>query len=389
MVKYLPPDHPLQQVNPELKKQLERAQENLLVLHFASAGELCSRVFQDLRITCPIPDVLFSQPVATLADQGFSGLLVLFADLLRAAEFPEQTVPLHSINLAERLQLVSAFEEPDLVLQTVQAKVTEVVAGFPKTASDIERGRNPGDVLDPYILAACQFLLVGGDFQLAIESTVTHKALMIIEGLLGHLHEDTIGMMRGNVRAPEPRGVDQETLDPLINPFPGADVVQPPWSENRPVRFHQIKSKSGSAKGGDGKRLGEQLQRLQNRYGGDIYYHALIGNTLRGHRSRAAVEKAAPRAVTLIGAASFQELTSSPNGAELLLRVYQTAFRSVAGTSGYRLSEMVNGIVATFQQRAAQLGEGYLETILRDVTTGPIENQDSRLYKSRSTRQDQ
>ena len=42
----------------------------------------------------------------------------------------------------------------------------------------------------------------------------------------------------GNVRAPEPRGKDQETLDPVTNPFPGADVVQPPLASGRPLRFH-------------------------------------------------------------------------------------------------------------------------------------------------------
>ena len=86
---------------------------------------------------------------------------------------------------------------------------------------------------------------------------------MMIEGLLGHLHEDVIGEMRGNVRAPEPRGGEQEEIDAAINPFPGADVVQPPGQRSEALRFHQIKSKTGSAKGGDGKRLGDQLRRLQ------------------------------------------------------------------------------------------------------------------------------
>ena len=142
--------------------------------------------------------------------------------------------------------------------------------------------------------------MCGGNFETAIGHMVAHKALMMIEGLMGHLHEDVLGIMRGNVRVPVPQGKkNKEALDLILNPFPGADLIQPPWSESRGLRFHQIKSKTGSAKGGDGRRLGEQLARLQKLYGGQIYYHALIGNTLVGHRTRAGVEKAAKDAVVL------------------------------------------------------------------------------------------
>ncbi len=135
------------------------------------------------------------------------------------------------------------------------------------------------------------------------------------------------------------------------------------------------KSKTGSAKGGDGKRLGEQLQRLQNFYGGGIYYHALIGNTLKGHRSKGAVEKAAPTVVVLVGNASFQELTASQIGPQLLLRVYQTAFTIVSRRSGYLLDTMAAGIVSTFRERAFDSGDGFLEVILKGVTSGPKEDQ--------------
>ena len=117
--------------------------------------------------------------------------------------------------------------------------------------------------------------------------------------------------------APEPRGVDQETLDPATNPFPGADIVQPPLATGRPLRFHQVKSKTGSAKGGDGRRLGLQLRELTRLYGGEAYYDALIGNTLRGHRSMAGVLKAAPEVVVLVGEAAFRALTGSVAGPRL------------------------------------------------------------------------
>jgi hypothetical protein len=41
-------------------------------------------------------------------------------------------------------------------------------------------------------------------FGITLTASVSHKALMMIEDLIGHLHEDVLGQMRGNVRAPEP-----------------------------------------------------------------------------------------------------------------------------------------------------------------------------------------
>ena len=381
-IKYLPAAHPIQAVNENLKKRLIRAQSNLLELEFGSAGQLIEKVLSDLRIMCGVPLPFYDSSLSEITNQTYGDLTRFFRALLSKADFPEQSIPLHSVNLAQRLQLVQAFDAPDDVIASVEEKIGQIVDRFPQTAADIERGRNPGDVLDPYILAATQYLLTGGSFEEAVGVTVGHKALMMIEGLIGHLHEDVIGMMRGNVRSPEPRGIDQETLDPIQNPFPGSDVVQPPWNNSRSIHFHQLKSKTGSAKGGDGKRLGEQLRRLQEYYGGEIYYHALIGNTLRGHRSRAAVERAAPNVAVLVGNASFRELTASEVGPQLLLRVYQTAFTTVANKRRYLLENMASGIVATFTERATQMGDGFLESILKDVTSGPDVQQDSRLQRS-------
>ena len=176
--------------------------------------------------------------------------------------------------------------------------------------------------------------------------------------------------MRGNVRAPEPRGSEQEKINLQTNPFPGADLIQPPWGPLIPIRFHQIKNKTGSAKGGDGKRLGDQLQRLQNTYGGEIFYDALIGNTLRGHRSRAGVEGAAPSVAVLVGEAAFEALTASRQGPQLLLRVYQAAFQEVARKSGYSVEVVSAAILDSFRSRAEQLGEGFLESVLRVATFG-------------------
>ena len=350
---------------------------------FRNAHDLCAKAFHDLRLSLEPPNEMLDRPAFTISDAQFNDLYPLFLQFLVKAGVPDEGARLQAVAIAHRIHLLRAFSEPDRVLKRIEAKVGEVVGTFPRTAADIERGRNPGDVLDPYILAATQTLLCGGDFTQAISATVAHKALMIIEGLLGHLHEDVVGDIRGNVRAPEPRGVNQEQLDFEANPFPGADVLQPPRSASIPVRFHQIKSKTGSAKGGDGKRLGDQLKLLQNTYGGDIFYDALIGNTLRGHRSKRGVEQAAPGVVVLVGEAAFQELTYSRIGPELLLRVYQTAFRSVATETGYQVDAMAAGIFSTFQERAVKQGESFLQVILDDAVGGPIEQQDSRLFNKR------
>jgi hypothetical protein len=197
---------------------------------------------------------------------------------------------------------------------------------------------------------------------------------------MGHLHEDTIGEMRGNIRAPEPRGFNQELLDPFENPFPGADVVQPPTQAGERLRVHQVKSKTGTVKGGDGRRLGEQLRNLSQYYDAETFFGALIGNTLRGHRSISGVLTASPKTVVLVGEAAFQELTRSPIGPELLLRVYQNAFMEAAQAAGYNIDTMAAGIFATFKQRAEAAGENFLELVLHDAVGGVAAVQDSRVF---------
>jgi hypothetical protein len=325
------------------------------------------------------PD-LKGHPVEFVADKPYRDLLDFFGEVLKQNDVPEQSVRPQAASLAHRVQLVRAFHQPDAVVSSTCENIAGIVAAFPTTAEQIQCGKNPGDILDPYILAAAQQLMCSGDFEATINATVSHKVLMMIEGLLGHLHEDVLGAMRGNFRAPEPRSEDQELLDPETNPFPGADVIQPPLGERRPLRFHQIKSKTGSAKGGDGRRLGLQLESLRNLYGGELFYDALIGNTLRGHRSMRGVLKAAPSVAVLVGEAAFMELTGSPNGPQLLLRLYQSAFDVAAQRQGYNIQKVVSAIYATFRQKAELHGESFLETILRDAVNGPSSQQDSRVF---------
>lgn len=382
-LEFLPANHPIQRINPDIRARLVAAQKNVFPRAFPNAREFVARVVTDLKLSLTIPLGLEDKEASEIADLPFNDLVAFYEPLLKGAGVTGTTANLHAINLAQRTQLVRAFEEPDRSVARVTEKVCAIVGDFPKTAADIERGRNPGDVLDPYILAATQTLLYKSDFRGAIEATVAHKALMIIEGLMGHLHEDVIGDMRGNIRAPEPRGTNQEILDPFTNPFPGADVVQPPTSTGERLRVHQVKSKTGSAKGGDGKRLGDQLKQLAQYYNADIFYDAVIGTTLRGHRSMNGVITAAPKAVVLVGAATFRELTRSANGPQLLLRVYQNAFAEAAAKTGYFIEDMAAGIIETFRQRSEAAGEGFLEVLLHDATGGEPSEQDSRQYTPR------
>jgi len=376
----VPARHPLNRLSDAIKGRLVAAQGNTFEVEFSSSADLCSPVLSDLKIAINTPRLLRDQPATDLGDRTAKDLMAFFSGLLTQNKIPAQAISLHAANLCHRVQLLRAFDQPDRVVEETCEKVAEVVKGFPTAVEHIRRGRNPGDVLDPYILGAAQLLMCSGDFEHTISATVAHKVLMIIECLLGHLHEDVIGAMRGNVRAPVPRGADQETLDPQTNPFPGADIVQPPLISGRPLRFHQVKSKTGSAKGGDGRRLGMQLAQLQKRYGGEAYYDALIGNTLRGHRSMAGVQRAAPSVVVLVGESAFRELTGSAVGPQLLLRLYQSAFDVAAKQTGFCLADIVATIYSAFRQRADELGEGFLEAVLHDAIYGVPEEQDSRYF---------
>jgi hypothetical protein len=359
-----------------------RAQRSIIGRVFANAGDFCERVLDDLKLDVAVPGELGDEPVQTIADMEFADLQEFFARILVAAGTPGSAVGLHSTNLARHAQLLRAFDNPEGVLDWATAKVIAIVADLPKKAGDIECGRNPGDVLDPYLLAATQALLCEGDFRSAIGATVSHKALMILEGLMGHLHEEVIGRMRGNVRNPEPRADNAEILDFQLNPFPGADVVQPPVAEGEPLRLHQIKSKTGTLNSSGGRRLAEQMRTLRMTYpGAELYSHSLVGNTLRGHRSMGGMLRAEPALIVMVGDASFRVLTGSVNGAELLLRLYQSAFELAAAQTGYSVETMTNAIFETFSERAAEEGEGWLESVLHRSTRGEAANLDSRTYQ--------
>lgn len=383
MIKYISLDNPIHRLATPMQEAICHAQDSAFEPTFSNGAAFLSTIFEQLRIQLTVPKSLASTSSIEFAEKSFGDFTRFFSTLLQAEGYPQQAIPRTSAALSTRAMLLRAFADPDAAVTFVRDKVMSVVGSFPKTAADIEVGRNKGDVLDPFILAAAQYLLHQGEFDGAVSATLSHKALMIIEGLMGHLHEDVLGLMRGNVRVPEPRGEDQESFDYTTNPFPGGDLIQPPTKAGERLRIHQIKSKTGSAKGGDGKRLGDQLQFLSEQYAADVFYDALVGNTLIGHRSKKGVEKAAPSVRVLVGQAAFFQLTGSIHGASLLLRLYQESFLSVAQSTGYSINEVTERIVEYFKTRAAEAGEGFLEAILETSTGGRLEDQDSLYFNRR------
>ncbi|MDR2381638.1 MAG: hypothetical protein LBE08_10795 [Bifidobacteriaceae bacterium] len=364
-------------LNLDLRQRIEQAQEEVDWLRAASGQDLLDMATERLNLR-DMPGLAEGLSAQEFGDLHRSELLNLFIPY-----FPAGTST--AGDLADQIQLCRAFADPSGVTAQVTSWVAEKVALFPRSADDLRVGSNPGDVLDPFILAANYELLSDQSLSRTIEHTASHKVLMKIEDLVGHLHENVIGLMRGNFRVPEPQGSREEGKEPLSpgrNPFPGADVGQVPLpSRPETIRLFQVKSKTGSAKGGDGKRLGEQLTALETTYDADTFYVAVVGNTLKGHRSRGAVEKASPNTAILVGESALNELTQSRVGGELLLRTYQRAFRAAAQSTGYSFTDTVGEIAESFEADAEMGGTDFLSAWLHEAIGGDPETQDSRMQR--------
>lgn len=361
-------------LKPELLDRIDTAQKEIDWLRQATGPDLLKLATDQLKLK-ELNGVVDHMTAVELGNLEHRKLLDIFEPHFESGTNSAE-------DLADQVQLCRAFSNPAEVTKWIAELVEKKVRNFPRTANELRTGTNPGDVLDPFILAANYELLSEQNLQKTIEHTASHKVLMKIEDLLGHLHESVIGRMRGNFRVPEPQGnreEGKELLDRLRNPFPGADVGQVPLP-NRPetLRLFQVKSKTGSAKGGDGKRLGEQLAALEETYCAETFYAAVVGNTLRGHRSRGAVAKNSPLTAVLVGEAASNELTQSTVGAELLLRTYQRAFRAAASATGYCFSEVITVIAKEFEQDAQEAGTDFLSAWLHLAVGGPIHEQDSR-----------
>jgi hypothetical protein len=369
-------------LDPSLLQRIDEAQAEIDWLRGASGSDLLKLATDQLGLK-ELAGVAGDLTAVELGDLEHGILRKLFQ-----LRFPPGTST--ADDLADQVQLCRAFANPDEVTELVAGWVEASIANFPRSSAQLRVGSNPGDVLDPFILAANYELLSERSLPKTIEHTASHKVLMKIEDLVGHLHQNVIGRMRGNFCIPEPQGnrdTGKEKLNPLLNPFPGADVGQVPIPERlEALRLFQVKSKTGSAKGGDGKRLGEQLLVLQRTYCADTFYVAVVGNTLRGHRSRGAVSRESPKTTVMVGNAAINEITQSAVGGELLLRTYQRAFRAASEESGYRFAETVAMIAEEFEEEAEREGTDFLSAWLHQAIGGPAEEQDSRYERPRGRR---
>jgi hypothetical protein len=208
----VPATHALNSLSESLKHRIVTAQTNLFEMEFKSAADLLSRSLSDLKIAIKPPRKLKDSPASHLGDMTSKDLIEHCSGFLARNGIPDQAVSLHASNLSHRIQLLRAFDEPDHIIKVTCKMIEEKIARFPTTAEQIRCGRNPGDVLDPYILSCAQILMYSGNFESTISATVAHKDLMIIEGFLGNLHETVIGNMRGNVHPPKSSGKDKEIL---------------------------------------------------------------------------------------------------------------------------------------------------------------------------------
>jgi hypothetical protein len=368
----------VRRLDKELQRQLAASAKSLRWLESHSAVELyriaCDQLRLGTDLQCPFPD---GMTALDLGQQRRTDLLESLGGL-----FPAGTGV--ASDLADQIQLLRAFDDPEVVVSDITRSVEEVMHKFPRKPNDLKTGSNPGDVLDPFILSANYELLSSGDLLKTIETSTAHKVLMKIEDLVGNLHQNTIGRMRGNVRLPEPRGArgqrDKEDLHPVYNPFPGADVGQVPLTSNpdQRLRLFQVKNKTGSAKGGDGKRLGDQLALLERTYDASTFFAAVVGRTLRGHRSMRGVLRASPGTAVVVGETALRELTQSEVGGELLLRTYQRAFRRAYSEAPYEFAEIVLAVAQEFEREAKEHGEDFLTVWLHEATEGSPTEQDSR-----------
>jgi len=363
----------------ELRTRMVAADTELHWIETATASELIMLAAQELGVTVNMRMVApKSMSALELGDQSHSQLLKLFEP-----HFPKGTSL--AWDMADQVQLCRAFSNPTGVVDSIKNKVGGTVQNFPRIVQELKVGKNPADVLDPYILAANFELLSGRSLQRTVETSLSHKVLMKVEDLVGNMHEGVIGEMRGNFRVPAPRGGkarNKDIIHPSINPFPGADLGQVPVpAEPGSIRLFQVKNKTGSAKGGDGERLGRQLLRLEQTYGAATFYVAIVGRTLRGHRSMGAVLRESPRTAVLVGDAALTELTRSKSGAELMLRTYNRAFRAVANDSGYDFDAVVLNIASQLQKEAEDAKDNFLDVWLEEAVGGDPADQDSRRSK--------
>lgn len=251
---------------------------------------------------------------------------------------------------AKRLMV---FKDLDELRKALRPLIARNIKEMPRNLTELEISGGGRDILDPFIVAFDLHLLSRGSVDQLLRNLLAHKCLMKMEDLIGHMHEEALGRAAGKERIPEPEGIispdgkrDKETWHPTKNPYPGADA------RLGHKEFHQIKNKTGSAKGSDGEKLGRQFKQLAEKYpGSQRYYTSMLGKTLAGHRSMGAFLRKDPQAEVLVGLAAFQQLGGHRDTPKIVLDLYREIFEEVARDLHFDFQKILDGIVAEWKAK--------------------------------------
>src|SRR5437588_11671011 len=108
-VEFLPANHAVQRLGEPIRAALSHAQESVIARAFPNARAFCARVLGDLKLSVSVPANLTKRPVTDISELPFAELGQFWRAQLVANGMPESAVPLHTINLAHRSQLVRAY----------------------------------------------------------------------------------------------------------------------------------------------------------------------------------------------------------------------------------------------------------------------------------------
>lgn len=294
------------------------------------------------------------------------------ADAFERAVSPANQEVLTELRMTVERHLV--FEDVEQVRKKVVDDIIEPkFEDLPRDIDDIVVGSNPGDVIDPFLVALNKQLLTEGGTKELVRNIIVHKCLMKFEDLMGHLHEHTLGRAGGCKWIPEPSGDKKYEYDPVENPYLGADA------RRDESEFFEIKNKTGSEKGSGGRKIGEQMQKLGEVYdGSERYYTSVIGQTLKGHRSKGAAEREDPELEVLVGLTTIQKIGLHKNTPRVLLEFYLELFTEAAEKSDFDIDSVVERVTGQWEERYGE--EDPLEGILYWSIVGDPRQQTNETY---------
>lgn len=266
------------------------------------------------------------------------------------------------------------FEDVEKVRENA---VTEVLKpkfeDLPRELDDLVRGSSPGDVIDPFLVALNKQVLTSGGTKELVRNILVHKCLMKFEDLMGHLHEHVLGNAGGCEWIPEPAGENKHQYDPDTNPYAGAD------SRRDEREFFELKNKTGSAKGSAGENIGSKMSKLGEVYpGSERFYASVIGDTLKGHRSKGAAEREDPGLEVIVGLQTIQKIGKYRNTPRVLLEFYLELFQEVAEEDNFDIDDIVNSITEEWKQKYGE--EDPIEGILYWSIVGDPRQQTNEEY---------